>query len=137
MVLTWTGSILVRFRIVKDESDENFLSNELLTGAEDLGGNPNDREHFTLLVEELSEVFRIKNWLLSASVAASRFKIEDGYNVPHISYYLDMMNILAFDLHSEREEVADHHSPLYRRTHDQGLDVFYNAVRIGCGIRRR
>ncbi|KAK6618323.1 hypothetical protein RUM44_002775 [Polyplax serrata] len=96
-------------------------------GAEDLGGNKNDREFFSLLLEELAEVFLLRNWILSASVSPSKFRVDDGYNVKEIASHLDLINVLAFDLHSEREDVADHHSPLYRRKHDQGLDIFYNA----------
>lgn len=72
----------------------------------------------------------MRNWILSASVSPSKFRVDDGYNVKEIASHLDLINVLAFDLHSEREDVADHHSPLYRRKHDQGLDIFYNAVII-------
>lgn len=93
-----------------------------------MGGSKEDKNNFSLLLEELAEVFLFKNLLLSVSVAASRFRIEDGYNVMQIVSFLDLVNVLAFDLHAEREDGADHHSPLYRRKHDQGLDIFYNVV---------
>nr|CAD7394104.1 unnamed protein product [Timema cristinae] len=97
-------------------------------GAEDLGGRRTDKEHFSLLVEELSEVFAPRGWLLSASVSPSRFRLEDGYDVPRLNKHLDFINIMTFDLHAERDSAADHHSPLVQRKHDVGLNVFYNVV---------
>lgn len=99
-----------------------------------MGGSKKDKENLALLLEELSEVFTVKNWMLSAAVPPSRFRVEDGYDVTQIARYLDLINVLAFDLHSEREDIADHHSPLYRRDHDHGLDVFYNAVHLKIKI---
>nr|CAD7425113.1 unnamed protein product [Timema monikensis] len=96
-------------------------------GAEDLGGRRTDKEHFSLLVEELSEVFAPRGWLLSASVSPSRFRLEDGYDVPRLNKHLDFINIMTFDLHAERDSAADHHSPLVQRKHDVGLNVFYNV----------
>nr|CAD7402605.1 unnamed protein product [Timema poppensis] len=99
-------------------------------GAEDLGGRRTDKEHFSLLVEELSEVFAPRGWLLSASVSPSRFRLEDGYDVPRLNKHLDFINIMTFDLHAERDSAADHHSPLVQRKHDVGLNVFYNVVTL-------
>ncbi|XP_063232762.1 probable chitinase 10 [Bacillus rossius redtenbacheri] len=96
-------------------------------GAADLGGRPTDKEHFALLVEELSEVFAARGWLLTASVSPSRFRLEDGYDVPRLLKHLDFVNLMAFDLHAERDSSADHHAPLVPRRHDTGLNVFYNV----------
>ena len=99
-------------------------------GATDLGGKQKDKEHFSLLIEELSEVFAPRGWLLSAAVSPSRFRLEDAYDVYRLARYLDFVNLMSFDLHAERDRSADHHAPLFQRKHDSGLNVFYNVVSI-------
>ncbi|KAJ9583495.1 hypothetical protein L9F63_022158, partial [Diploptera punctata] len=96
-------------------------------GATDLGGKQSDKEHFSLLIEELSEVFAPRGWLLSAAVSPSRFRLEDAYDVYRLARYLDFVNLMSFDLHAERDRSADHHAPLFQRKHDTGLNVFYNV----------
>jgi len=93
-----------------------------------MGGNRIDKNNLSLLLEELSEVFKTRGWVLSIGVPASRFRVDDGYDVAEIAPHVDISNILAFGFHSERDQVADHHAPLFRRETDRGLDVFYNAV---------
>lgn len=80
------------------------------------------------MLEELAEIFEISNSILSISVPASRFRIEDGYDVQTIAQSVDFVNLRAYDFHVEKEPAADHHAPLTRRKHDGGLNVFFNAV---------
>lgn len=83
-------------------------------------------------MDELSEVFRPRGWLLSAAVSPSRFRMEDAYDVPRISANLDFINLMAFDLHAERDSAADHHAPMTQRPHDASIDIFYNVVSVAC-----
>ena len=101
-----------------------------IAGAEDLGGKPSDKEHFSLLTEELSEVFAPRGWILSAAVSPSRFRLEDAYDVQRLARNLDFINLMTFDMHAERDRSADHHAPLLQRKHDKGLNVFYNVVSV-------
>ncbi|XP_052133150.1 chitinase-3-like protein 1 [Frankliniella occidentalis] len=96
-------------------------------GALDLGGLSSDKDHFSLLVDELAEVFGPRGWLLSAAVSPSRFRMEDAYDVARIAKSLDFINLMAFDLHAERDSAADHHAPLHQRPHDASIDIFYNV----------
>nr|AMT75074.1 chitinase Cht10 [Locusta migratoria] len=110
-------------------------------GAEDMGGMSREKEHFSLLVEELAESFAPRGNVLSASVSPSRFRVEDGYDVARLARRLDFINLMAFDLLTEQDAAADHHAPLTQRKHDYGLAVFYNvdyAVRywLRKGARR-
>jgi len=108
-----------------------------IAGAEDLGGKPSDKEHFSLLTEELSEVFAARGWILSAAVSPSRFRLEDAYDVQRLARNLDFINLMTFDMHAERDRLADHHAPLLQRRHDTGLNVFYNVVSAqgrGCTL---
>lgn len=54
--------------------------------------------------------------------------MEDAYDVPRIAASLDFVNLMAFDLHAERDSAADHHAPLHQRPHDASIDIFYNVV---------
>jgi GH18 family chitinase len=107
-----------------------------IAGAEDLGGKPSDKEHFSLLTEELSEVFAPRGWLLSAAVSPSRFRMEDAYDVHRLARNLDFINLMTFDLHAERDRSADHHAPLLQRKHDTGLNVFYSVVSMPVNHRQ-
>jgi len=101
-----------------------------IAGAEDLGGKPSDKEHFSLLTEEISEAFAARGWILSAAVSPSRFRLEDAYDVQRLAHNLDFINLMTFDMHAERDHLADHHAPLLQRRHDTGLNVFYNVVSV-------
>lgn len=83
------------------------------------------------LLEELSEIFQSRDWILSVSVPASRFRIEDGYDVQSLASSVDFVNLQAYDFHTEKEPVADHHSPLMKREKEAGLNVFFNVVSLG------
>ncbi|XP_059479869.1 probable chitinase 10 [Neocloeon triangulifer] len=96
-------------------------------GAKDLGAKASDRDNLVLLAEALAEVFAPKGRLLSAAVASSRFRIEDGYDVPQLARHVDFFNVMSYDLLNERDKAAYHPSPLYRRAHDQGIGVFLNV----------
>lgn len=61
--------------------------------------------------------------------------MEDAYDVPRIAASLDFINLMAFDLHAERDSAADHHAPLHQRPHDASIDIFYNVVSIGDRAR--
>lgn len=68
--------------------------------------------------------------MLSTAVPGSRFRIEDGYDVPLLANIVDFVNLEAFDLHSEKGlNVADHHAPIMRREKEKNaLDAFFNVV---------
>lgn len=97
-------------------------------GAEELGGHSYDKENFALFLEELSEIFKQKGWLLTISVPASRFRVEDGFIPSRLASVVDFVNLQGYDLHRDKEPVADHHAPLTARPHDAGLDIFFNVV---------
>ena len=75
-------------------------------------------------------MFAPRGWILSAAVSPSRFRLEDAYDVQHLTRNLDFINLMTFDMHAERDQLADHHAPLLQRRHDKGLSVFYNVVSV-------
>lgn len=96
-------------------------------GAEEYGGRTTDKTNLELLLEELSEVFKPKLWLLTVAVPASRFRTEDGFNPSNLANVVDFVILEAYDFHKERDPVADHHSPLRPRPHDTDINIFYNT----------
>ncbi|KAI9560101.1 hypothetical protein GHT06_014111 [Daphnia sinensis] len=89
-------------------------------GATDRDGRWADKENFALLVEEMSAVFRPRNWLLTAAVPAATFRINEGYDVPRLAKSLDFINVMTYDLHGTWDNYADHHAPLFKRPFDTG-----------------
>ncbi|KAL8586312.1 hypothetical protein ACOMHN_058692 [Nucella lapillus] len=87
------------------------------------GSPPEDREKFTLLIQQLRQTF--DNYsaqfrpadsplLLTAAVApGDRDRIQNAYELDKIHKLLDYMSILTFDLHGPWEGVANDPSPLY------------------------
>nr|XP_023029163.1 probable chitinase 10 isoform X2 [Leptinotarsa decemlineata] len=96
-------------------------------GAEELGGQVSDKEFFTAFIEEVSEVFKQKGWLLALSAPASRFRIEDGFEPSKVGEFVDFVSVQAYDFHTDREPVADHHTNLYARPEDTGLNIFLSV----------
>jgi chitinase len=71
-------------------------------------------------VEEMSSVFKSRNWLLTAAVPAATFRINEGYDVPRLAKSLDFINVMTYDLHGTWDNYADHHAPLRKRPFDTG-----------------
>ena len=110
------------------ESNDSIISVFNWSGAEDLGGNSTDKEHYSSLVEELSGVMESRGWLLTASVSPSRFRINDGYDVARIVPYLNFILLKSYDFHAERDPAANHPSPLRVSFDEDPLSVYFNVV---------
>ena len=74
--------------------------------------------NYVALLEDLRSAFMSYNWLLSAAVPAPKSRIDSGYDVPKIAQLLDFINVMTYDLHGSWDGFADHHAPLYKRSHD-------------------
>ncbi|XP_022257375.1 oviduct-specific glycoprotein-like [Limulus polyphemus] len=85
------------------------------------GSSNGDRKGYALLIKELREAFnqegdsrRKERLILSVAVPAGKDYIDNGYDVPEISKYVDFMNVLSYDYHTAYEAIVDHHAPLYK-----------------------
>jgi len=93
-----------------------------------------DKAGFTLLCKKLSEVFKVHNYELTAAVSASKNIIDDGYDIPQISKYLDAIHLMSYDMHGSWENNVNHHSPLFG-THSDLMTTDFAAnywVSEGC-----
>ncbi|XP_069489158.1 chitinase-3-like protein 1 isoform X2 [Ambystoma mexicanum] len=84
------------------------------------GSLPEDKQRFTLLVQELMAEFRAEaqrtgkeRLLLSAAVSGERGTIDAAYEISTIARDLDFINVLAYDLHGFWQDRTGHGSPLY------------------------
>ncbi|XP_060930116.1 chitinase-3-like protein 2 [Limanda limanda] len=98
------------------------------------GGDPDNKQKFTLLCKELNAAFETEGnehnrdrLILTASVSAEREVIDASYEVKKIIKDLDFLNVLTFDFHGPCENVTGHHSPLFRGSHDTGDKIYYNT----------
>lgn len=98
--------------------------------AEELGGRVSDKQHFSLLLEEMSDIFKSSGWLLFVTVSSSRFRIDDAYDPAVLAKVADVINVQAYDFHRDRDLVASHHSNLYSRPGEIGVDAYFSGVSI-------
>lgn len=61
----------------------------------------------------MSPFLFIDRLLLTAAVPASFEAIAAGYDVPEISKYLDLINVMTYDFHGQWERTVGHNSPLF------------------------
>ncbi|CAL4061012.1 unnamed protein product, partial [Meganyctiphanes norvegica] len=78
-------------------------------------GNAADKVNFATFVQELKTAFQPHGFLLTAAVAAGEATSSKGYDIPKISQYLDLINLMTYDMHGDWDPIADHHAPLYSR----------------------
>ena len=75
-----------------------------------------EKTSFALWVKELKTAFEPFGWELTAAVAAGKYTVDAGYDVPEISKYLDAIHLMTYDLHGSWESVINHHATLYGET---------------------
>lgn len=61
------------------------------------GGQSQDKQNFVLLVKELKESFRPHGLLLTSAIGASTTVIDQAYDIPTLSKYLDLMHVMTYD----------------------------------------
>ncbi|CAH2058203.1 unnamed protein product, partial [Iphiclides podalirius] len=73
-----------------------------------------DIENFVLLLGELRQEFDKHGLLLSAAVAAVKDMASLSYDIPGISKYLDLVNIMTYDLYGPWDPTTGHNAPLHK-----------------------
>ncbi|XP_077556585.1 chitinase-3-like protein 1 isoform X1 [Haemaphysalis longicornis] len=91
------------------------------------GGKPEDKANFVTLLRELSQEFKPYGLLLTAAVSAGKHFLDPAYDVPQVSKYLDLINVMAYDFHGGWETRAGHHAPMYSRPEERPDERILNV----------
>lgn len=85
----------------------------------------NDKDNFSNLLKEIRQAFEFEaeetgneRLLLTAAVPVGPDNVRGGYNVPEVSKWLDIINLMAYDFHGKWEKQAGHNAPLYAPSSD-------------------
>ncbi|XP_057310495.1 uncharacterized protein LOC130648459 [Hydractinia symbiolongicarpus] len=80
---------------------------------------PGDKQKFTQLCRELLEAFKYDanvrqqtRLLLTAAVAAGYSTIDKAYEISKLGQYLDLLNLMTYDLHGSWESITGHHTAM-------------------------
>ncbi|CAF3879821.1 unnamed protein product [Rotaria sordida] len=106
----------------------------------------NSRKNFGLLTRTMQKAFKKEakkskkdRLLLSLAVAASEVLIKQGYDVPVLCNYVDLINVMTYDLYGSWTGKIGHHSALFHRRGEKGLErdlntnsSMYNWIKAGC-----
>ncbi|XP_066479488.1 acidic mammalian chitinase-like [Tiliqua scincoides] len=99
------------------------------------GDSPADTQQlFTVLLQETYEAFEQEasqtnkpRLLISAAVSAGVGTIETAYQIPQMSKYVDLINVMTYDLRGPWEGFTGEDSPLYAGPQDQGSYIYFNV----------
>lgn len=89
------------------------------------GGKKEDKENFVLLIKEMKQKFSKRKLLVTAALSAGPDTIDVSYDVPQVSKYLDLINLMCYDYHGAWDKTVGPNAPL--RSNDN-----YNVVSIDC-----
>ncbi|CAH0550889.1 unnamed protein product [Brassicogethes aeneus] len=82
------------------------------------GGVAADKANYVQLLKEFRAVWDKEGLILTAAVAASGSSVDISYDVPALSKYLDLINVMTYDLHGSWDGVTGQNAPLYASSKD-------------------
>ncbi|XP_030388385.1 acidic mammalian chitinase [Scaptodrosophila lebanonensis] len=77
-----------------------------------------DQENFITLLKELKEGLQPFSYILSAAVGSAEFSARISYDIPKVVEYLDLINVMSYDLHGSWDEEVGINAPLYGRSNE-------------------
>jgi len=77
--------------------------------------NPEDKQHFTLLMRELRQAFDVDGFLLTFAAAADPFKASNAYELDKIVDSVDWFNLMSYDYSGAWDNYTGIDQPLYGR----------------------
>ena len=77
--------------------------------------NPDDKIHFTSLIQELSTVFQVEGFLLTFAGSPDPFKAGNAYELDKIVNHVDWINVMSYDYSGPWDDFTGIDAPLYGR----------------------
>lgn len=74
-------------------------------------------------LQELREEFDKHGWLLTAALGVAQDTINEAYDIPALSRYLDYMHAMCYDLHGSWDNRVGANAPLISSQPDDKLTV--------------
>ncbi|XP_075167845.1 putative chitinase 10 [Haematobia irritans] len=74
-------------------------------------GNVNDKDNFSILLQELSERLRIYEIKFGVSVTGRTDHAREWYDIPKLQKYVDFINVMAYNYTNTNE--MEYHAPLF------------------------
>ncbi|CAH1185079.1 unnamed protein product [Phyllotreta striolata] len=91
------------------------------------GSSPDDYRNFITLLKELNGALKPRGLLLTVAVSASPSIVNTSYDVPKLSKYVDLINVMAYDFHGSWNDVTGHNAPLYPSSRETGAQRELNV----------
>lgn len=73
---------------------------------------PKQKQGFVQLAKELSEAFKERDWILSATASVKPEIVDSSYDVPKLMKYFDWISLMTFDYHTGASRKTGHNAPL-------------------------
>ncbi|XP_046972453.1 chitinase-3-like protein 1 [Vanessa cardui] len=81
-----------------------------------------DINNFTQLLKELREAFEKYGLLLTAAVSSVKSSASLSYDIPSIVQYLDLVNVMTYDMYGAWDPKTGHNAPLHRSEGDLNIN---------------
>lgn len=76
------------------------------------GGVPEDKANFVQLLSELRKELDKYKKILTVALAANPQTVDNAYDVPAISRYVDYLHLMCYDYHGSWDGQVGHNAPL-------------------------
>ena len=103
-------------------------------GSREGADEVNDKENFSLLVEEMGALLKKHNFLFTAAVSPGKETLDIAYDVPRIIKVFDFLNIMSYDYHGwwgEHLNYTGVNAPLHIRPEEENEKHpyhFFNTI---------
>jgi chitinase len=77
--------------------------------------NPEDKQHFTLLVKEIRQAFDVDGYLLTFAAAPDPYKANNAFELDKIVDSVDWLNLMTYDYSGPWDNFTGIEAPLYGR----------------------
>jgi len=77
--------------------------------------NPEDKQHYTLLMRELKQAFSVEGFLLTFAAAPDPYKANNAYELEEVAKIVDWANLMFYDYSGPWDNFTGIDAPLYGR----------------------